>query len=1042
MRCVQTGLLGASLLALAASAQAEPARHHSLSWTVPHPQTDPLTVRFRVASTGGAGLALSTGDGASYPVGVGAPGAQTYGSRDDVFGTTYTTTITTVEHTYAEAAAFTASLAGGARTGGGQQLAQAELALFADNSAGPFFDAAPVISFTWGEEGAHRLPLFDADGHPVSCRLATASESGLAPPSRGGVTPTVYADGSACWLEWDLTAVTGDEELVPVAIVATSTHRDRVSSAIVELQVALNSRVQPLCIGAGTFAIDPTGRIHHHIIGDNPQTDGDLLYEVFGTPAPTELDPPSSVVVSPITTHITWDSVREDANSDYLFLSHFTDDLGGSVSCAMGVRVGAWCGDSVVETGEQCDDGNVWNDDACTSQCQRVPQGLADTAQTAEDVAVAVDVLANDPTTFDREVWVELVDAPAYGQVELLASGEVLYTPDADAHGTDRFTYQLFDGWARSAPVAVDLVIQPVNDAPRLLSARVEAIEDAPSPLDIQAEDLEGDAIVYTLVSGPAHGQLSGSLPDLVYTPDPDFFGEDSLVLSLSDGVLSSGPLTLTVDVLPINDAPVATSFEVSTDEDQPVSVVLHATDPDGDAITYELLRQPFNGVLSGEAPDLIYTPNPEFSGIDNLRFRASDGQLVSNTAVVALFTNPVDDPPVIEPLELFTDEDVAVSGILAAVDPEGASVSWSLVSGPLQGELSGELPALTYTPWPDAHGSDAFTVAASDGAVSAQYTVPVSIQPVNDPPVFGESETAVVLVPGPWAQPVDLSDVDDVLSLLELTIEGAEPRAALARDPQARHDDEGWWVDLLSTGQTGELALELQAVDPGGLAADTTLYLSLQCAEDDGAGGCVLDLDGDGLDDVDEVLVYGTDPALADTDDDGVSDGDELAAELDPLRPDTDGDGLTDGDELDAWDTDPAVADTDGDGCDDGAEVAGGTDPLDGLDCDQGLLQDTDGDGLTDQSERDLYGTDPTRSDTDGDGIDDGTEVGEGSDPLDAADPEPDTDPIVDTDSGDTFRDTADRPPGCACGHSGGSWPGGALLTLAVIALRSRRRT
>jgi len=65
------------------------------------------------------------------------------------------------------------------------------------------------------------------------------------------------------------------------------------------------------------------------------------------------------------------------------------------------------------------------------------------------------------------------------------------------------------------------------------------------------------------------------------------------------------------------------------------------------------------------------------------------------------------------------------------------------------------------------------------------------------------------------------------------------------------------------------------------------------------------------------------------DADHDGLTIAQELAAGSDPDAYDTDGDGLHDGDEVNVYGTDPAVADSDGDGVSDGAEVAAGTNPL-----------------------------------------------------------------------------------------------------------------
>ena len=155
-------------------------------------------------------------------------------------------------------------------------------------------------------------------------------------------------------------------------------------------------------------------------------------------------------------------------------------------------------------------------------------------------------------------------------------------------------------------------------------------------------------------------------------------------------------------------------------------------------------------------------------------------------------------------------------------------------------------------------------------------------------------------------------------------------------------------------------------------------------------------DPDNDGLTNAQEATL-GTNPFVSDTDSDGISDGVEVANASDPLSAcspnaifvtcDQDNDGLTNAEEA-LLGTNPAVADTDGDGINDGAEVANGSDPLSPCSpnvnfsgCDQ------DNDGLTNGEEA-LVGTNPTIADTDGDGINDGAEVTNGSDPLSACSP------------------------------------------------------
>jgi hypothetical protein len=145
---------------------------------------------------------------------------------------------------------------------------------------------------------------------------------------------------------------------------------------------------------------------------------------------------------------------------------------------------------------------------------------------------------------------------------------------------------------------------------------------------------------------------------------------------------------------------------------------------------------------------------------------------------------------------------------------------------------------------------------------------------------------------------------------------------------------------------------------------------------------------------------VENTGPVVADTDGDGVADVDEANLYgTDSLVWDTDGDGLSDGEELFAAGTNSLVWDTDGDGVSDGQEAASGTDALDpagvpvsaqeGAPVPEGVASETasldgDADRLADADEA-AVGTDPTNPDTDLDGYYDGDEMNLGTDPFDA---------------------------------------------------------
>jgi hypothetical protein len=169
--------------------------------------------------------------------------------------------------------------------------------------------------------------------------------------------------------------------------------------------------------------------------------------------------------------------------------------------------------------------------------------------------------------------------------------------------------------------------------------------------------------------------------------------------------------------------APVARSPAPTTAEDTALPVTLDATDPDGDPLTYSLVDGPAHGTLTGVPPTLTYTPDPDYNGPDSFTFTASDGLSTSNTATVSITVTPVDDPTLVS--------DVCLDGVKSRNYPSGSvgldlrpqvrevdgdTLTWTLVSGPSVGTLTGALPQVTFEfPW--AHsGRDSFTWRVNDG--------------------------------------------------------------------------------------------------------------------------------------------------------------------------------------------------------------------------------------------------------------------------------------------------------------------------------------
>ena len=75
----------------------------------------------------------------------------------------------------------------------------------------------------------------------------------------------------------------------------------------------------------------------------------------------------------------------------------------------------------------------------------------------------------------------------------------------------------------------------------------------------------------------------------------------------------------------------------VSTNFETPVDITLAATDVEGNTLTWTILSQPLHGTLSGDAPNLVYTPDAAYSGSDSFTFKVNDGTGDSNIATVTI---------------------------------------------------------------------------------------------------------------------------------------------------------------------------------------------------------------------------------------------------------------------------------------------------------------------------------------------------------------------------------------------------------------------
>jgi uncharacterized protein (TIGR03382 family) len=512
-----------------------------------------------------------------------------------------------------------------------------------------------------------------------------------------------------------------------------------------------------------------------------------------------------------------------------------------------------FCGNGLVDEGESCDDANIGNDDDCTDLCQFTPSGATDLADVDEDGSVSIDVQDNDPTV---QAVVTLLDSePDNGTAVVESDGTVTYEPEENFHGSDGFTYVLDDGLATSDPVTVSITIAPVNDAPVAIADHQDLDEDVPLNVTLAASDIDEDVLTYQVVDAPAHGTLSGIAPDLTYTPDAEFHGDDSFTFVVDDDTTVSPLVTVSLTIVAVNDTPVANSGSVDTDEDVPVDVTLSGSDVDEEALTYAVVSGPAHGILSGAAPDLTYTPDPDYSGPDSFTFRSNDGLVDSEPATVSVAVAAVNDAPVASTLSTSTEEDGAASLVLVGTDPDGDDLAYEIVDAPEHGRLSGNAPNLTYTPDADFNGDDSFTFRVSDGALfSEPSTVSVSTSAENDAPVAVSDEQSLD-EDGALDVTLAASDIDEdaltyavVYAPTHGILSGTAPDLTYTPDADFNGDDS--FTFRVSDGtlfsETAAITLSILAVNDAPIAVSDE-----QSLDEDGALDITLaasDIDEDAL--------------------------------------------------------------------------------------------------------------------------------------------------------------------------------------------------
>ncbi len=621
------------------------------------------------------------------------------------------------------------------------------------------------------------------------------------------------------------------------------------------------------------------------------------------------------------------------------------------------------------------------------------PVANDDFSSTPEDVPVLINVLNNDFDPNLDPVSVTVLTPPQNGMVTLQGN-QLLYTPDSQFSGKDSLSYTACDTTmpvplCDMAWVFIDVI--PMPDNPVIIDSLGNPVsklnyvinEDTPTQFCLDATDADaGQTLDVTQwIAASGNGTVSGLGNNdtcFTYTPDLNYNGVDSLQIVVCDNASPAGCDTVWVqiDILPVNDPPVAVNDFYTVDEDITSTLLPLPNDSDLydqsplDISSLQIIGGPYNGNAIVVGTDIAYTPNPGFNGTDSIRYIICDTGVplpsLCDTAVIFITVDFINDPPV-----AVNDTVGARDGIPQLIDvlnndfdPDNDPLQITVITPPQNGVANDTNGGISYTANLGYCGSDSLQYVICDTAAIVQCDtawVFISVEPSDDDQdsLSNNYETLTRNTDGDVLNDyLDIdSDNDGITDLIE-SIPIGDICNPVAFDFDQDNVPDYRDLDSDNDGIPDWAERSIDIVSPTGLDTDGD---GIDDAYDADNGGYLedkpIDFDNDGSPDFRDI----------DTDGDGIPDWlegtDILVA---PTGIDTDGDGIDD-----AWDTDNGGVglyanpeDTDKDGIPDFRDL------------------DSDGDRLPDIMEAGGDGKNPV--DTDGDGIPDFRDIDSDNDGID----------------------------------------------------------
>ncbi|EID0698466.1 tandem-95 repeat protein [Vibrio parahaemolyticus] len=385
------------------------------------------------------------------------------------------------------------------------------------------------------------------------------------------------------------------------------------------------------------------------------------------------------------------------------------------------------------------------SDSLIVNRVNDAPVAKDDIATTQEDTAVTIDVLPNDSDVDGDKLSIQSASVPeAQGKVEIV-DGKLVFTPAENFHGDAEITYTLTDG-ALTDQATVNVTVNAVNDTPVVesnLADQTLAEDFTPYTIDLNTAFSDVDNVDGELtfsVSGNSNVLVSIENGIATISPTADWNGSETLTFTATDPSGESISQRVDFTVAPVADI-VADKATVVEDTSTVIKVLGNDTfEGDGKVVSLDTNNGPANGTVSVN-PDgsVTYTPNDNYQGTDSFTYIVTSGG-VSESTTVSVDVTPVNDAPVAKDDTAITDEDtpVTIDVLPNDNDIDGDKLSIQSASVPeAQGKVEIVDGKLVFTPAENFNGDAEITYTVTDGQLTDEAKVTVTVNPVNDAPTI-----------------------------------------------------------------------------------------------------------------------------------------------------------------------------------------------------------------------------------------------------------------------------------------------------------------